>query len=157
TYRYADAQALADDLRRFLEEKPVQARRPTWFETLAKWRRRHRSIVATAAASLILALVLGGIGLAVGNRGVQAGKKHADEQKARAEANFRKARDVVDRMFTQAAEDLTNIPGTDQVRSDLLQEALKFYQGFLEENGSDPAVRYETARAWMRVGHIYWL
>src|SRR5262249_1900530 len=29
-----------------------------------------------------------------------------------------------------------------------------FYQGFLRNKGSDPNVRHETARAFLRVGHI---
>ena len=42
--RYATAQALADDLRRFLEDKPILARRPTLIQRLRKWRRRHKAI-----------------------------------------------------------------------------------------------------------------
>src|SRR5437870_4985450 len=41
--RYATAQALADDLRRFLEDRPVQARRPTLALRLKKWARRHQA------------------------------------------------------------------------------------------------------------------
>jgi eukaryotic-like serine/threonine-protein kinase len=156
-HRYPDGLSLAEDLLRFLEDKPIRARRPTWLETVTKWGRRHRSIVATAFTSIALSLVLAVIGLPAGNARIQGEKKRADEQKARAEANSRKARDVVDRMFTRAAEDLTDIPGTDQVRSDLLTEARNYYEGFLHETSSDSAVRYEAARASMRVGHIYWL
>ncbi len=35
--RYATAQKLADDLGRFLEHKPIRARRPTLLERGAKW------------------------------------------------------------------------------------------------------------------------
>src|SRR5262249_52447047 len=124
---------------------------------LTKWSRRHRPIAVTIAASLVVSLILAVMGLSVGIHRIRGEKRRADAQKARADANFRKARDVVDRMFTPAADHLTDTPGTDQVRSNLLQEALKFYQEFLGENGNDPEVRFETARAWMRVGDIYWL
>ncbi len=53
--RYATAQALADDLRRFLEDKPVEARRPTLAERAAKWARRHRPLVWLTAVFLALA------------------------------------------------------------------------------------------------------
>jgi serine/threonine protein kinase len=43
--RYATAQGLADDLRRFLEDKPIRARRPSWPERVRKWVRRHRPAV----------------------------------------------------------------------------------------------------------------
>ena len=39
---YETAQELADDLRRFLEHRPIKARRPTLAERAAKWARRHR-------------------------------------------------------------------------------------------------------------------
>src|SRR5262249_24934511 len=38
--RYATAREMADELRRFLEHKPILARRPSLFDRLAKWTRR---------------------------------------------------------------------------------------------------------------------
>jgi tetratricopeptide (TPR) repeat protein len=57
--RYASALALADDLRRFLDGKPVHARRTPPWERAWKWARRHPAGAALAAA-LVLA-VLGGV------------------------------------------------------------------------------------------------
>jgi serine/threonine protein kinase/tetratricopeptide (TPR) repeat protein len=57
--RYATAHDLADDLRRFLDDKPVRARRPTAWRVMGKWVRRHAGIVATgAAAAVLLSVVL---------------------------------------------------------------------------------------------------
>src|SRR5262249_43854425 len=58
--RYANAQGLADDLRRFLEDRPIRARRPTLWQRLRKWMRRHQAAVASAALGLlVMAAVLG--------------------------------------------------------------------------------------------------
>jgi WD40 repeat protein len=56
--RYATAQELADDLRRFLEDKPIRAKRPTLVQRAAKWSRRHQGVVKTATVGLIVALVI---------------------------------------------------------------------------------------------------
>jgi serine/threonine protein kinase len=56
--RYATAQALADDLRRWLEDKPIQARRPSLLQRARKWGQRHRALVRTAALCLLLTLAV---------------------------------------------------------------------------------------------------
>src|SRR5205823_11430419 len=52
--RYATAQELADDLRRFLEDKPIRAKRPSLRQRATKWARRHKAVVR--AAGVVLAL-----------------------------------------------------------------------------------------------------
>jgi tetratricopeptide (TPR) repeat protein len=61
--RYATAQELADDLRRFVEDRPIRARRTPVRIRLSRWARRHRALIAAAAALLLTALVLGGVAL----------------------------------------------------------------------------------------------
>ena len=55
--RYASAQKLADDLRRFLEDKPIQARRPSILQRVRKWGRRHRPVVWSAVVVVVIATV----------------------------------------------------------------------------------------------------
>ena len=55
--RYAAAQDVADDLRRFLEHKPIRARRPSLPARLAKWSRRHLPVVWAAVATILIAVV----------------------------------------------------------------------------------------------------
>ena len=47
--RYATAQALADDLRRFLAHEPIRARPIGLPERLAKWARHHPAVAARDA------------------------------------------------------------------------------------------------------------
>jgi tetratricopeptide (TPR) repeat protein len=61
--RYATAQEMADDLRRWREDQPIQARRASGWERMRKWGRRHRPLVAAAAAVVVLAGVMLGAGL----------------------------------------------------------------------------------------------
>jgi eukaryotic-like serine/threonine-protein kinase len=55
--RYATAADLADDLGRFLEDRPIRARRPSALDRAAKWTRRHRKLMAAAAATCLLLAV----------------------------------------------------------------------------------------------------
>jgi tetratricopeptide (TPR) repeat protein len=52
--RYSTPQELADDLRRFLDDKPIRARRPTLVHRTRKWARRHKPLVGSAVVVLIL-------------------------------------------------------------------------------------------------------
>jgi serine/threonine protein kinase len=56
--RYATAQQLADDLRRFLEDKPILARRSTPAERAVKWARRHRAVLEASIAVAFVALAI---------------------------------------------------------------------------------------------------
>ena len=56
--RYATAQELAADLRRFIDDQPILARRPSVMERTLRWARRHKELVATALAILVLTLAV---------------------------------------------------------------------------------------------------
>ena len=58
SHRYATAQELAADLRRFLADDPILARRPGVVELGLRWVRRHRELVATAAAVVLVSLTI---------------------------------------------------------------------------------------------------
>jgi hypothetical protein len=72
-----------------------------------------------------------------------------------AEENFQTARDAVDKMYTRAAEEMADRPQLEQIRRALLEDALKFYRGFLKKKSADRAIRYESALSQRRVGEIY--
>ena len=57
--RYPSAQDLADDLRRYLAEEPINARRPGIRLRSLKWARRHRAAVAAMAAVVVLSVLAG--------------------------------------------------------------------------------------------------
>jgi tetratricopeptide (TPR) repeat protein len=57
--RYATAQELADDLRNFVDDRPIRAKRPSLLQRLGRWRRRHKPLVWSVAALVFLVLLLG--------------------------------------------------------------------------------------------------
>jgi serine/threonine protein kinase len=60
--RYATAKELAEDLWRFLDDKPIRARRPSLRQVAARWARRHRAAVWAAAAVLMVTTAIGSAG-----------------------------------------------------------------------------------------------
>jgi tetratricopeptide (TPR) repeat protein len=63
--RYASAEALADDLARFLDGRPILARPTGALERVGKFARRNKALVG-ATSAVFLALVLGVIGTSIG-------------------------------------------------------------------------------------------
>ena len=58
THRYQQAGNLADDLQRFLEERPITARRVSSLEAFWRWGLRNRALaISSAAAALLLIAV----------------------------------------------------------------------------------------------------
>jgi serine/threonine protein kinase/Flp pilus assembly protein TadD len=58
--RYGTAQELADDLRRWLEDQPIRARRPSLVQRARKWGRRHKALVRAMTALVLVLLLVGG-------------------------------------------------------------------------------------------------
>jgi hypothetical protein len=73
--RYASAQQLADDLRAFLDGRPIRARRPVWTERAVRWLRTQKrsATLAAATAALSVLLLVGGFFARQWYRTVQEG------------------------------------------------------------------------------------
>jgi serine/threonine protein kinase len=168
--RYPSARALADDLHRFLKDEPILARPPSLWDQGVKWTRRHKSLALSALAMLLFTTV----GLTVTTILIareQAKTRHAydaerlraneaseqrrlaDQQRARADQSFREARDAVD-LFTQVAAEQMDSRMMLEVRRQLLESALVYYQGFVDQRRDDPTIRDQLAAAQARVAGI---
>lgn len=149
-HRYATAQELADDLKRFLEGRPTLARRRTVADRAGKWVQRHRRAVWAAAGMAVVLLI------AVAVAAVLILREHQKTVAAleQAEANFHQARQVVDRFASEHAERLAAMPGAESLRRELLADALSYYRQFLEKAADSPSLAADLARAHYRVGHL---
>ncbi|HEY3395370.1 MAG TPA: serine/threonine-protein kinase [Lacipirellulaceae bacterium] len=148
--RYASAQAMADDLERFLAGKPTLARRPTLADRAAKWARRHRSMVALGMGAAILLSIISAVGTAM------LAREQAQTSAAlvKAKQYFRQSRGAVDHFGMRLPDRLVEIPGTEAVRRDLHQSALAYYRQFLEEAADDPELRFDLAVTHFKSGVI---
>jgi serine/threonine-protein kinase len=78
----------------------------------------------------------------------------SNHQRERAETNLRLARQAVDDSFIKVSEDERLLENFRQLRKELLQTALPYYEKFVEQDSDDPEVRAELGRAWLRLGFI---
>ena len=145
--RYSSAEALADDLHRFLAREPILARPVPWHERAWKWARRHPTAAALAAV-VVFAAAAFSVGGVVYNARVRA-------ERDRAENNFQLAMQAVEEMLTDVGEkQLAAEPRMEQTRQALLKKALALHQAFLAQKVDDPNVRLETAQAHRRMADI---
>jgi tetratricopeptide (TPR) repeat protein/tRNA A-37 threonylcarbamoyl transferase component Bud32 len=164
--RYATAQELADDLRRFLEDMPVHACNPSPGLRAARWARRHKPIVKAAVVVLFLAvagLLLASILLWQAQQRTKAALHQAREREAeamaqreRAAAHFQRAIAGTTRILIQ----LDPRPGApalegEKLRSALEEQGLRFFRDFIHEDSDDPVVRFESAQAYLEMANVY--
>jgi tetratricopeptide (TPR) repeat protein len=111
-------------------------------------------VAGLLAAVAVLALAGVG-GVTFQWRRAEAHLAEADRQRARAEANLRDTRKVVNEFFTQVSDNtLLNAPGMQPFRKDLLERARRYYQDLLARHGDDPALRHDLAEAQYRLARI---
>ncbi len=82
--RYESVQSLANDLRRWLHDEPVEARPPSMFYKASKFIRRHRTQVGFASI-LLVAMILSAMGLGYGLAERQASIERQRNSLARSE------------------------------------------------------------------------
>lgn len=56
--RYANADALADDVQRYLDQEPVSAYRENVAERVGRWLTRHRALVTLMAAYIVMRVIV---------------------------------------------------------------------------------------------------
>jgi tetratricopeptide (TPR) repeat protein len=154
--RYATAQELAGDLRRFLADQPIKARPQNLLTTMRKWSQRHRRLVATNCVSLIALLIVATIALTWSNNAI---KRERDEKSAALVANaelfktrnnnYRMLLDLISRLVgSQTGEQLQQLPEVKAIR-DAIEKQLT---ADVEKNPEDPATWYSRGMMLLEMG-----
>lgn len=155
--RYASAGNLAEDLKRFLEHRPILAKRPSLVDHARKWVRRHPSVAWATVVVLGISVVALAISTALVSRQQALTQAALDREKDRAQEarqRFDLARRSADELIEVAEEELANIYPLETVRQRLLETALAYYQEFIEMRKDDPAAQTELAATRDRVRKI---
>ncbi|WP_422928189.1 protein kinase domain-containing protein [Singulisphaera sp. PoT] len=162
--RYATAEEFADDLQRFVEGRPIEARRPTASERLRAWSRRHPSIFGAGVVVLVLVSIASLVSAAlirqeqgktlVARKKAEAAYRRERQRAEEAEARFRLARRAVDELIEVSEEELAHVPGMGGLRKRLLASVLGYYREFIDERRSDPDAQVELRDTSRRVETI---
>ena len=155
--RYKTAQEMADDLQRFLDNKPILARRPALVDRVRKWGRRHPSVVVAGMLLLVFSIA----GLIVNNYMLAEEKQRSTElylkERKRAEENevlFTKARRAIDLLIQVSEEDLGDKPFQQGLRRMLLEFARTYYKDFIEQRQDDKDAISDLEQTQDRVNRI---
>jgi eukaryotic-like serine/threonine-protein kinase len=128
--RYATAEALADDLRRFLLGEPILARPAPAWRRLCNWTKRHPTAAALIGVGALSLGVLGAAAITIAQlehrRAVEADalRMIADQRRAEAEESSHQAREALSALFEAANRELGTRSGIQAIRKKLLIDVL---------------------------------
>jgi tetratricopeptide (TPR) repeat protein len=149
--RYATAGDLADDLRRFLDGRPVKARRPSAAERAFKWSQRHPSL----AASYIIALTLLSLTLGVSTVWIARERATAEAERRRAEeTSSHVIQGITEPLKKLGNPDLAKDPDLAEMRRRIVSDAAYAYEGFVKSRRGDLEGRHEAIDGLLHLGHI---
>ena len=162
--RYATAGELSQDLTRFLDHRPISARRISIVERSVRTVCRHPQVAALLAAIVMVSAGSIGILLWQQERMAQDARQRdayearqrvrATEAETAYESSLIKARELVGR-WTQFGLKLENEPGMDHLRRRAFEDAVAYYEEFLSQNTHDPVIKLEAVQASVRASYIH--
>ena len=164
--RYETADQLGDDLRRFLEDRPILARRSSVVEQVWRWCRRNRAVAFWSGLALLLLLMLPVV--------LSFGYMRESRQRAKAETTADIAVEVMDEVYQSLIPSHGFEPGRitqssladdeieqiatatlSQEKAELLSKLIGFYDRLATESSDNPRLQLEAAKARHRVGDIH--
>lgn len=174
--RYQTAEELAGDLRRFLADRPILARRTTSLGHACRWCRRNPALAAVSSVALVLLVaiaVMMSVGYALRTAALareSALRSQAQHQRDRSDANLQLAAAAFEEVFSRIGNStssqlfdqwsdkawypVTGPTGVSVKDATVLQSLLKFYDQFADANRDNVRWQHETAKAYRRVGEI---
>jgi non-specific serine/threonine protein kinase/serine/threonine-protein kinase len=137
--RYPTVAALAADLDRWREGKPIDARPHSWPYIAAKFVGRHR--VGTALGVFALAAIAAGVAGTI-------------VQKNRAEQRYAQVRQIPNRVIFKYYDLIENLAGSTPVRRAMVKDALTFLDELAADSINDSQLAIEIATGYRKMGEV---
>jgi serine/threonine protein kinase len=149
-HRYASADALRDDLCRFLAGMPILAKSPGWLRRLVLWTRRNK-VVAALSAAILVGIILGSGIVASYQYRLRTERDDAKRRYADARSTIWK---IIDSASTQS---IFEIPKLQELLSTQARESMPLFEQLAREEGSEQAIidlaRLRILLGTLAIGH----
>jgi serine/threonine protein kinase len=178
--RYRTARLFAEDLRAFLDDRPIRARRTSVAGRAWRWCRRNRAVAALSLVTVVALTLAAAVGWGgyVSTRAALAAeakrRTEAEQASEKLSANLKLSLEAFEKVFEAAAATESRPPfgpggpkggpggGPKEEdaasRAAVLEAVLTFYDRFAEQNATNPQLRFEAGKAHRRVGEMHqWL
>jgi serine/threonine protein kinase len=136
--RYATVDAFAEDVRAFLENRPVRARAGNSWYRARKFVRRYWVPVTASAVAVI---------------GLSTGLYLANRERSIAEQRFLQVRQLANKVFDIDVA-IRNTPGTTKARQLIVSTSLEYLQKVGAEARGDKDLALEIGSAYVQLAHV---
>jgi serine/threonine protein kinase len=137
--RYRSARHLEEDLVRYLEGRPVAARKATTAYRFRKFVRRHKT--AWVMACLTIVIVSTSVLLYIW-------------QSRRSDRRLQRVQALADSTISELTERLQQVPGSTEAQAALFQSTLKYLEQLRQSSANDPHLLLKLSKAYERVGDL---
>jgi eukaryotic-like serine/threonine-protein kinase len=137
--RYSSVEQFSNDIQRYLESRPILARKSTAGYRCGKFLKRHTLGVAA------------GVAIATGS---VTGVLTVRDQAVRAQRRFQQVRKLANTMIFDLHDQIASIPGATKARQSLVNSAIGYLDSLAAEAGGDSQLQLELATAYERVGDV---
>ena len=144
--RYPSVAALADDVQRHLDGRPVTAHPQTWRYRAAKFVRRHTA--AVVATTLATCAVVGGLGVSLWQGAI------AREERDRATRRFEDVRRLSNSLLFELSPRIEKLAGATSARDLLVRRGVEYLDSLARESAGDRALQLELASAYEKIGDL---
>jgi tetratricopeptide (TPR) repeat protein len=138
--RYQSVQHLDEDLLRYLQGKPIAAKKSSLVYLLRKFVQRHKEAAVLTACALLL---LPAVSLLVYSR-----------QSRIAERRAKQIRTLADSAVSDMTDKLQHSSASTETQAAIFHSALRFLDGLRKSSGDDPRLLLELSKAYVRVGDL---
>jgi tetratricopeptide (TPR) repeat protein len=136
--RYASVETLANDIRAFLEWRPVYARSGDAWYRCRKFLRRFRVPVA----AILLLLV-----------GLSLGLYEVNRERAIAQRRFQQVRQLANKVIA-LDNVIAGLPGATKARNEIVAMSKEYLEGLAVEGHADPNLALEIATAYLSLSKV---